>query len=401
VRPLRLCLVCNEYPPGPHGGIGVLTRTLARGLARASHDVRVIGIYARDYPAPDYEVDEDVRVWRLREPAHRFGWVRSRLRLLRRIRRWIREGSVDVVEVPDWQGMAAGWPRLGAPVVARLSGSATYFLQELRRPVPFATGLIERASLWRANFWCGESVYIAERTREVFSFARDADIVLYNPVEMPAVAQRPRAASRAVFAGTLTEKKGIVSLIRAWSRVVEARPDATLDVFGRDESTASGSMRDRLRAALTPRARETVRFHDPVSLSLLLDAFAAARVAVLPSYAEGFALTPLHAMSCGCPTIYGSCGSGPELVHDGVDGLLVDPDDVDGLAASILRVMNDDGLARALGEAGRARIAADFALDTLLPRNAAFYDMCREQFAARAHRRATSARPMANAAHHR
>ncbi len=396
MTPLHLCLVCNEYPPGPHGGIGVLTRTIARGLARTGHSVRVTGVCAKDYPAPDFEIDEGVQVWRLREPSHKFGWVRARLALLKQIRRWIADEEIDVIELPDWQGLAAGWPRLDVPVVARLSGSGTYFQDELGRPVTPSLRFVERASLRRVDFWCAESRYIAHRTREVFALDRDPDLILYNPVELPApaITLRPRITTRAVFAGTLTEKKGILSLMRAWSRVVTARPDATLDVYGRDEVTTFGSMRDFLRASLSTDARRTVTFHDPVALPQLLEAFAAARVAVLPSYAEGFALTPLHAMSCGCPTIYGICGSGPELVHDGVDGLLVDPDDIDAIAASIIRVLTNDDVARSLGEAGRARIASEFALDTLLPRNAAFYDSCRQRFVTRPHRHTPRVRPV-------
>ena len=62
-------------------------------------------------------------------------------------------------------------------------------------------------------------------------------------------------------------------------------------------------------------------------LGALVEEFQRARVIVLPSYAEGFSLTPLHAMAAGCPTVYTSRGSGPEVIEDGRDGLLIDPDD--------------------------------------------------------------------------
>ena len=107
---MRICFVCHEYPPGPHGGIGTLVQILARSLALAGHQVRVVGVYAPTYPAPGYEEDRGVRVWRLRRPQVRGGWVLSRLELFRRLSDWCRQGEIDLIEIPDWEGWAAGWP---------------------------------------------------------------------------------------------------------------------------------------------------------------------------------------------------------------------------------------------------------------------------------------------------
>ena len=117
---MRVCLVCGEYPPGPHGGIGTVTQSLARALVRAGHQVRVIGSCRRDYPGPDRANDEGVDVWRLREPSGRLGWVRARAGLYRTIAAWVRDGALDIVETPDYAGIAAFWPRLGVPVIVRV-----------------------------------------------------------------------------------------------------------------------------------------------------------------------------------------------------------------------------------------------------------------------------------------
>src|SRR5438105_11210943 len=124
---MKLCFVCNEYPPGPHGGIGTMTQVMARMLAGSGHEVRVIGVYPRDYPAPDRERDAGVEVLRLREPRMKFGWLYSRRRLYRQVADWVLRDGVDLIEVPDYQGWAAGWRRLPAPVVARVHGTLAYF----------------------------------------------------------------------------------------------------------------------------------------------------------------------------------------------------------------------------------------------------------------------------------
>lgn len=129
-----------------------MTQVLGRALVRAGHEVRVAGMYPASYPALDYEEDSGVRVWRLRRPAGRFDWVAARYRLFRKVARWSRDGEIDLVEVPDWGGLAAGWPQLPVPVIVRLNGSISYFAAELERPIRRAAFWLERASLRRADF---------------------------------------------------------------------------------------------------------------------------------------------------------------------------------------------------------------------------------------------------------
>lgn len=380
---MKIGFVCNEYPPGPHGGIGTLTRTLARALVAIGHSARAAGIYSKDYPAPDFEVDGGVSVWRLRAGNGRGEWLRSRARLFRLIQGWARAGEIDLVEVPDWEGWAAGWRTLPVPVVSRLSGSATYFASEIGRPIRRVASWLERASLRRADFRCSESLYLEERTAALFGLDSGPDAVLYNPVELPPEAPVERSRDRVVFAGTLTEKKGIFSLARAWPLVLRSRPDTELHVFGKDGSGADGGSTREALGRILSACGGAVEFHGHVDLDRLLSEFARARVAVLPSYAEGFSLTPLHAMACGCPTIYTRRGSGRELITNGEDGLLVDPDNLEEIAAAVTAVLEDDALAQRLSRAGRERVARSFRPEILIRANEAFYRDCLDRFAAR------------------
>ena len=380
---MRICFQCDEYPPGPHGGIGTLIQLLARGLVRHGHQVRVIGIYPQAYPAADYEEDEGVRVWRVRGPNWRFGSVVARWRVYRMIADWSRRGEVEVVEVSDYGAPAAGWPRLPVPVIARLSGSASFFAVEMRRALPRRFHL-EKASLRRVDFWCSESRYLADRTRTLFRLRTGPAAIIYNPVEIPLASSRePRFAQRVVFAGTLTAKKGVLSLAKSWPLVLKSIPGAELHLWGKDTRNDDGqSVLTQLQAAFNGVAGTSVRFHGHVPLQELLTVFQTARVAVLPSYSEGFALTPMHAMAAGCPTIYTRRASGPELIEDGQDGLLVDPDRPADIAEAVVRLLRDDELAHRLGAAGRRRIAEAFSLSTLIPENERFYTDCVAAFAA-------------------
>jgi glycosyltransferase involved in cell wall biosynthesis len=97
-------------------------------------------------------------------------------------------------------------------------------------------------------------------------------------------------------------------------------------------------------------------------------------------------MAPLEAMAAGCPTIYSRVGSGPELITNGLDGLLVDPDSAEDIASALLNVLGDDSLARRLGEAARRTAGRRFGMTTLVPQNESLYRQCIDRF-----RRHTSA----------
>jgi glycosyltransferase involved in cell wall biosynthesis len=378
--PLSVCFVCSDYPPGPHGGIGTMTQLLARALAARGHQVRVAGVYPETYPAEDREEDHGVQVYRLRERRAPLGWVAARMKLAQLVSRWSRAGTLDVVEVPDWQGWAAGWPRLPVPVVARLNGSAVYFAAERGAAAGGMTRRLEARSIHRADFVCSASLYTGERTAELFGLRADVK-VLYNPVEPVPVSTTARVPGRVVFTGTLTEKKGVVSLVRAWPLVLAQVPEAQLHLYGKDGATERGpSMRAHLQALLPASAASSVHFHGHVPRADILAALAEAWVAVFPSHAEAFALAPLEAMACGAPTVYSRRGSGPELIRDGRDGLLIDPDRPDDVARALLRVLHDETVAGDLSAAGRRRVEDSFGVERIVAENIAFYRRCLATF---------------------
>lgn len=404
---MKICFLCGEYPPVPHGGAGTFTQVTARALVRDGHEVRIAGLYDARVEAPDHEIDQGVSVWRLRAPRYRGGGVAGRVALYRLVKGWIREGKVEVVDAPDHDGPFAGWPRLAAPLVLRAGGSYSYFLHELGQPIPRKTFQVERLSYRRADAWIAKSEYIGRKTRALFRLPNGPDATLYNPVDAPPTVApfERRRMGDVVFTGTLTAKKGVISLVDAWASIRARVPHAVLHVYGKDGvppvgygkdgvppvgygkdgvspvgygkdgvSPVTTSMKAYLQERLAASGTSGVHFHDHVSRATIACALSTARVAVFPSYAEGFAWAPLEAMAAGCATVYSRYGSGPELMVDGRDGLLVDPDEPAEIADAVSRVLDDDDLARRLGTAGRQRVLSSFASERLLPANVRFYE---------------------------
>jgi len=96
-------------------------------------------------------------------------------------------------------------------------------------------------------------------------------------------------------------------------------------------------------------------------------------IAVLPSRAEGLPNAVLEYMAAGLPAIVSRVGGNAELVEDGVTGLLVPPEDSEALAAGLLKVLRDPGLARQLAQNGHEFTIKNFSFERLVREVDALY----------------------------
>ncbi len=94
--------------------------------------------------------------------------------------------------------------------------------------------------------------------------------------------------------------------------------------------------------------------------------FAAFDVFVLPSGNEGTPVTAIEALASGCPVVATSVGGVPDVVDDGVDGFLVEPGTVDGLASRLGELARDTELRTRMGAAGRERMQTRYSVDRLI-----------------------------------
>lgn len=379
---MNICLICDEYPPSRHGGIGSFVRMFARELTHKGHGTRVIGIYPENDSNPVFENDDGVQVWRIRPPLHRGGWIAARYRLFRQIAKWAGNGEIDLVEVPDYRGPAAAWPRLPVPVIARLHGSSTYFASEMGWRVSRTTRIWEQMSLLRADFCCSTSRYTAEKTTRLLSGRLTVDSVLHNFTQQSTCQEAgDRSRWRVTYTGTLTPKKGVVALIDAWPSVQACFPKAELHLYGGDGRMENGQpVSSYLAAKLGRWINDTVVYHGFLPRDEVLQLLRTSRCAVFPSFSEAFALAPIEAMALGCPTIYTRLASGPELIDDGRTGLLVDPRRPPDIAEAIIRILGNDALALRLGSQGRQYVNNNLSAEVMTARNEQFYRSCLELF---------------------
>ena len=159
---------------------------------------------------------------------------------------------------------------------------------------------------------------------------------------------------RILFVGNLIARKGLHHLVEALCRLPPA--EWRLDVVGDDavDSAYAAALRRQIGAA---GLEGNIRLHGRVSDSELTQQYRAAHLLAVPSY-EGFGIVYLEAMAFGLPVLAGVHGGGGEIVGHGVNGFLVEPADVDGIAAHLSAVAGDRERLALLGRNARQRFAS-------------------------------------------
>lgn len=160
--------------------------------------------------------------------------------------------------------------------------------------------------------------------------------------------------------GRLNVVKGHQDLIEAVRQLRDAGQDVTLEIAGQDDEGGKGF------SLVLQQLIKQYGLEAHVTLLGAVDATAVkarlldAHIFVLASWHEPLGVAYMEAISCGVPTIGTNSGGVPELITDGVEGVLVPPKDPDALAAAILRIATDPELARHLSTTGRARMEREY-----------------------------------------
>ena len=172
-----------------------------------------------------------------------------------------------------------------------------------------------------------------------------------NSVPAPAVPAADPASKVVVAAGRLTRVKRYDVLVDAFAKVVAARPDWRLRIYGTGDATGNE------RGALERQIAE-LGIGENVTLmgtaNPMEPEWAKGSIAAVTSRLESFGMTIVEAMRCGLPVVSTDCPHGPrEIIEDGVDGRLVPVGDVDAVAGALLELIDDDELRAAAARAAR------------------------------------------------
>jgi glycosyltransferase involved in cell wall biosynthesis len=236
--------------------------------------------------------------------------------------------------------------RSPARIVVELHGdwrtATRLYGSRLRRGLEPLTEPVARAALRRADVVRTISGYTTELIRP---FGREPAAVFPAYVDLSAFVERPPTplpeAPVVLFVGVLERYKGVDALAEAWPRVVAHVPEASLQVVG-----------DGPLAAVVERL--DARWDRRLSSDDVARALDGASLLVLPSRSEGLPRIVIEAFCRGRAVVGAAAGGIPDIVEDGVSGLIVPPEDPDALADAVVRCLGDRPLLERLSAGARA-----------------------------------------------
>ena len=347
-RPLRIVMGADTFSPDINGAARFAER-LAAGLTERGHDVHVMApATAYRKSDPHHETIEGAelmmhRLPSLRWPPHdwlRFVWPWRSRHYARQV---LDSVKPDVVHIQSHivigRGLAREARKRGIPVVATNHVMAENILDFTTLPP-----LLDKIFL---KFAWDDARRTFDMTRAVTTPTRKAADFLERTTGLTGVIPiscgidrrfyspdlTPRDANRVLIVGRLTSEKQVDVTLRAIAGL-DPQLHTAVDIVG------GGDQRHNLEALVTELGLEdVVTFHGHASDAELRALYSRASLYVIASIAELQSISTMEAMASGLPVVAADAMALPHLVHDGENGYLFPPGDVDAVRERITRVL--------------------------------------------------------------
>ena len=363
------------------GGSGVVATELAKALASAGHRVHLV---SSDTPFRLNEFHADLSFHQVQTPAYPlFREPQYLLSLANTVVQVGREFNLDIIHahyaIPHATAALLAKQVLHATecgpvpkVVTTLHGTDITLVGNDPSYSEIVAYSIESSDAVTA---VSTSLRTATQTelgvqREITVIPNFLDCGVFRRLDVPQL--------RARFSQGETSKViAHVSNLRPVKRV-----DTVMAVFARIAKTVPSRL---LIIGDGPELGTVYRLGRELGISHLVDAMgaqdavipllSAADLFLLPSAQESFGLAALEAMACEVPVVASNVGGLPEVIESGESGFLHPVDDVEGMAASAVRLLTDDALHRRIALTARQRVVDEFCVDRVLP----MYEDCYER----------------------
>ena len=360
------------------GGSGVVATELAKALAGRQHRVHLV---SSDMPFRLNEFHADLSFHQVHTPAYPlFREPQYVISLANKLVQVARQFELDIVHahyaIPHATAALLAQQVLasaGRPprVVTTLHGTD---ITLVGNDPSFSE--IVAFSIERSDAVTAVSRSLAASTRSELGVTRDIMVIpnfldcsVFRRVDVPLLRQR--------FSCSGAEKVVIhVSNFRPVKRI-----DAVMQVFARIAQKVPARL---LLVGDGPELGTVYRLGRELAISHLVDALGAqegvipllssADVFLLPSAQESFGLAALEAMACEVPVVASNVGGLPEVIEHGRTGFLHEPDDLDGMAASAITLLEDPALHARIAQAARRHVTEPFCVDRVVP----MYERCYE-----------------------
>ena len=342
---MKIAILIAGFPPKSIGGAEIATLNIATGLAQRGHEVHVITIGDKElkgYNEGDFYthyiqpgVASEASLW---------GAISYAVKAFAQIRRI----NPDIVHAQRFyrEGLAA--------FLAKVLLKKRYCIwcrgADVYLPWRFK-GIASKLFLKRANAVIALTQNMKEKIHEICN--RDAFVIpngidlrrfesLYHQDTHTLAANGERTI---LFVGRLHPVKGVAYLIEAMPVIIRKNPKVKLLLVG------DGEERQRLESLVAKLGlTEYTTFIGEISNEKVPQYIAASDVFVLPSLSEGLPVVTLEVIACGLPIVATNVGGIPEIVQDGENGFLVEPENSKAIAEKVLMLLGNDELRKQISQ---------------------------------------------------
>lgn len=381
---MRVSTVTREWPPEVYGGAGVHVTELVRSL----RELIETDVYCMGAPR------DDAQAFELRSNSDKNAAL-SVVETDVEIAAVIAAARPDVVHSHTWYANLAGHlaaATLGVPHVI------TAHSLEPRRPWKAEqlgggyriSSWIEQESYRAADAIIAVSAGMRDDVLDCYPFVDPAKVhVVHNGIDVDTFQPTLDEAvltkhgidpNRPIvlFVGRITRQKGLIHLLRA-AHKLPVGVQLVLAASSPDEQSIGDEVAAAVAELKQSRPNDIIHIDKQVTKSELIVLLTHATVFACPSIYEPLGIVNLEAMACATPVVASAVGGIPEVVVNGVTGLLVEytPDAIDdfeaNIAASLLEVLDNPTSAAEMGAAGRVRAAQHFGWDAIAARTVDIY----------------------------
>jgi len=373
---MRIAFVTFEYPPLIFGGAGVYAIHIIRELARRGHQVLIFTPVNRDQISNNQKKEENIVV--IQVPVHPkipFKALQFWLRLPKIVKQIENEGKFDIIH---FNGISYGFFKrkiADAPHILTIHHLITDAITNnneklLSRLMNFSgeTGFflyfIEKRCIKSVDQIIAVSKFTRDQIIQTYNINRSKVDVVYNGLddtgyrfsqkELDEIRSRYHLKNTPIllFVGRVDDpRKGLDLLIRSFKLVLQD-VDAQLLIVGRGMLNKNWNLFEPISEKIY-----FVGYIDEVSLK---KCYALCNMYVCPSKMEGFGFTIVEAFAAGKPVVATKVGAIPELIEHGKNGILIENNDVSGLADAIIRYLKNPVLSEKTGEINLKYIELNF-----------------------------------------
>lgn len=378
---MKIVFICNEFPPFPHGGLGVFIKNLTKNLAENSFDCTVIGHYP--IKKSKFETINNVQVVRLKEfkipLLNKILLFKILENFLNKIMlnlfllKYEKNNLPDLIESYEWNGPFLLKPR--TKLIIRLHGSNTAYSEFENKRTSRILKFYEALNIKLGDVFVSVSKHLLKISEESFGTITKSKHVIYNSYNDQLFKEDIsviRKHKKILFVGKFHERKGVFELFKILNEIFVLDSSFCFHFVGPHTEVNKLCLLNILNVEF----RSKVIFSTSIPQINLSKVYCESGLMIMPSRAEAFGLTAIEAMACGCVVAMSDIPVAKEIIEDNVDGLLISINDYKASANRIVLLMQNQDLLNLMSKKAVQKVKENFSNQSILLQNINFYNEC-------------------------